>query len=71
MRLTAGVSDYADRLSRLNTKAGQLMRAYLERYGARGHLRAARPTPAHWWTNTARAQSWPARCTTPWPRPRG
>ena len=35
MRLTAKAwSDYADRLSRLNTKAGQLMRAYLERYGA-------------------------------------
>ena len=31
MRLTAKAwSDYADRLSRLNTKAGQLMRAYLE-----------------------------------------
>lgn len=35
MRLTAKAwSDYADRLSLLNTKAGQLMRAYLERYGA-------------------------------------
>ena len=35
MRRTAKAwSDYADRLSRLNTKAGQLMRAYLERYGA-------------------------------------
>lgn len=35
MQLTAKAwSDYADRLSRLNTKAGQLMRAYLERYGA-------------------------------------
>ena len=35
MRLTAKAwGDYADRLSRLNTKAGQLMRAYLERYGA-------------------------------------
>ena len=35
MRLTAKAwSDYADQLSRLNTKAGQLMRAYLERYGA-------------------------------------
>ena len=35
MQLTAKAwSNYADRLSRLNTKAGQLMRAYLERYGA-------------------------------------
>lgn len=47
------------------------MRAYLERYGAEDTSALISYASALVDKYGEGARSWPARCTTPWPRPRG
>ena len=67
MQITAKTwNEYITRLSRLNQKAGQLMRQYIDTHGT-GDADALITYAAALVTKIRRGR-WPARCMTPWPK---
>ena len=64
-------NNYIARLSRLNEAAGQKMREYIRLHGTENTEELISYAYAVITRYGEAARSWPARCTTHWPRPRG